>query len=161
MDFFGSLLLILYTPIMLGNNHLLWEDDTFIVCTPFNPHIPYSEGPILVIQPKKTIVNSWQDPTLTGKAFELSAKVAKIMENLKVAPWFNLQANGNWGLIEGSTPFFHIYVYGRNKTERWAMPIVLPEAPGAYKNETMPENGRTLLINAFKELVQQGSNTSR
>ena len=135
---------------MLGNNHLLWEDNTFIVCTPFNPHLPYSEGPIVIVKPKKTIANSWQAPDLTGKAFELAAKVSQTMENLDFAPWFNLQANGNWGLLEGATPFFHIYVYGRKKTERWAKPIILPEAPGTYQNEPMPEVVRDNLIAAFK-----------
>ena len=135
---------------MLGNNHLLWDDDTFIVCTPFNPHLPYSEGPIVIVKPKEAIANSWQDPSLTGKAFELAARVSQTMENLDLAPWFNLQANGNWGLLEGAAPFFHIYIYGRNKTERWAKPIILPEAPGTYKNETMPENHRTLLIGTLR-----------
>lgn len=136
---------------MLGNNYLLWEDDTFIVCTPFNPHLPYGEGPIAVVKPKQEIVSAWQDPALTGRAFELAARVAKTMDDLKLAPWFNLQANGNWGLLDGSTPFFHIYIYGRNKTERWAKPIILPEAPGTYKNAAMPENDRNLLIEALKK----------
>lgn len=134
---------------MLGNNHLLWESETFIVCTPFNPHIPYSEGPVVVIKPKREVAHAWEDPALTGQAFELAAKVSKIMYGLKLAPWFNLQANGNWGLLENNTPFFHIYIYGRNKTDRWAKPIILPEAPKTHHNEAMPEQDRRRLIDAL------------
>lgn len=82
---------------MLGNNYLLWENETFIVCTPFNPHLPYSEGPIVVVKLKQDVKTAWQDPELTGMAFELAAKVAKTMESLSLTPGFNIQANGNWG----------------------------------------------------------------
>jgi len=135
---------------MLGNNFLLWEDNTFIVCTPFNPHLPYNEGPIVIVKTKQDVKNAWQDPHLSGRAFELAAKACKIMDNLQFAPWFNMQANGNWGLLPGETMFFHIYIYGRNKTERWAKPIILPEAPKTYRNDPMPEVDREVLIGAFK-----------
>lgn len=134
---------------MLGNNHLLWEDNVFIVCTPLNPHLPYSEGPIVIVKPKSDVATSWQDPSLTGSAFELSAKVCQTMEKLSMASWFNLQANGNWGLLPGATPFFHIYIYGRNKTESWGKPIVLPVAPKTYQNEPMPEADRDQLSDAL------------
>lgn len=135
---------------MLGNNFLLWENDIFIVCTPFNPHLPYSEGPIVVVKPKADIRTSWQDPGLTGQAFELSARVCKVMESLSMTPWFNLQANGNWGLLPGATPFFHIYIYGRNKTNSWGRPIILPVAPKTYQNDPMPKSDRSVLIEALK-----------
>lgn len=135
---------------MLGNNHLLWENDTFIVCTPFNPHLPYNEGPVVIVKPKANIANSWQDPSLTGSAFELSATVCQIMDKLTMTSWFNLQANGNWGLLPGAAPFFHIYIYGRNKTDSWGKPIVLPEVPGTYQNDPMPEADRDRLTDALR-----------
>ncbi len=135
---------------MLGNNYLLWENDKFIICTPFNPHLPYNEGPIVVVKTKQDITHAWQEPKLTGAAFELAASACKIMDEMELAPWFNLQANGNWGLLPDAVPFFHIYIYGRNKTGRWAKPIILPEAPKTYSNDPMPETDRTMLIVAFK-----------
>ena len=135
---------------MLGNNHLLWENEEFIVCTPFNPHFAYAEGPTVVVKPKRDIMSAWEDPTLTGRAFELAAKVTKLMDKLQLAPWFNLQANGNWGLVPGATQFFHIYIYGRNKTERWAKPVILPEAPKTYQNDAMPEPDRQRLAEALR-----------
>jgi hypothetical protein len=135
----------------LGNNHLLWENRTFIVCTPFNPHVSYSEGPNVIVKPKQGVAHAWQDPILTGQAFQLAAKVTQAMDELKLAPWFNLQANGNWGLLDGAEPFFHIYIYGRNQTSRWAKPIILPEAPGTYHNQAMPEADRVLLSERLKE----------
>lgn len=134
---------------MIGNNFLLWEDETFIVCTPFNPHLPYSEGPIVIVKPKQTVAHAWQDDALTGQAFQLAAKVCQIIENLGLCPWFNIQANGNWGLLPNATPFFHIYIYGRNKTDRWGKPIILPEAPKTYTNQPMPEIDRALLTDAL------------
>ena len=139
-----------YNSHMLGNNYLLWEDDAFFVCTPFNPHLPYSEGPIVVIKPKADIANSWQEPNITGTAFKLSAKVCQVMEKLNMTQWFNLQANGNWGLLPDASPHFHIYIYGRNKTESWAKPIILPVAPKTYNNDPMPESDRNALANKLK-----------
>ena len=72
------------------------------------------------------------------------------MEDLDLAPWFNIQANGNWGLLPDTQPLFHVHVYGRNKTESWGKPITLPKAPGTYRNEPMPEADRIKLIDAFK-----------
>jgi len=135
---------------MIGNNYSLWEDDDFIVCTPYNPHLPYSEGPTLVVKTKQDVANAWQDPQLSGRAFELAAKTCEIMESLRFAPWFNIQANGNWGLLPNATPFFHIYIYGRNKTASWGKPIILPVAPKTYQNDPMPETDRAKLIDAFK-----------
>lgn len=124
---------------MLGNNYLLWEDDTFVVCTPFNPHISYEEGLHIIVKLKKEMQTAWQDPDLSGRAFTLAAHVSKIAEDLDISPWFNLQANGNWGLLPGAEKFFHIHVYGRNQTANWGKPISLPEAPNTYHNEPMPE----------------------
>ena len=136
---------------MLGNNFLLWENDEFIIKTPFNPHVPYSEGLHLVINPKKEIKTAWDDSQVAAKAFGLASQACKIMEELEMAPWFNIQANGNFGLLPGATPFFHLHVYGRNKTSTWAKPITLPTAPKTYKNDPMPENDRQKLIDAFKQ----------
>ena len=133
------------------HNFLLWENNTFIIRTPLNPHIPYSEGLHLVVAPKQEIESAWQDEELAGAAFKLASKTCKIMEDLNLAPWFNIQANGNWGLLPGGTLFFHIHIYGRNKTETWAKPIVLPEAPKTYQNDPMPEKDRETLTMAFAE----------
>ena len=136
---------------MIGNNYLLWENDTFLVKTPFNPHIPYSEGLHVIVAPKADIVTAWEDAELSGEAFKLASKVSKVINELNLAPWLNLQANGNWGLLPGATPFFHIHIYGRNMTESWGKPITLPELPKTYQNDPMTEADRELLTNVLKE----------
>ena len=136
---------------MIGNNYLLWENDTFLVKTPFNPHTPYSEGLHILVAPKDDVVTAWEDSELSGAAFKLASKVSKIIIDLDLAPWLNLQANGNWGLLPGATPFFHIHIYGRNMTESWGKPITLPALPKTYKNDPMPETDRKLLANALKD----------
>ncbi len=131
------------------NTFKLWENVEFSVITPKNPHLPYAEGPHIIVSPKHDVANAWIDSELSARTFRLAAKVCKIMEELELAPWFNLQANGNWGLLPGNEPFFHIHVYGRNKTERWGKPLILPEAPKTYQNDPMPEIVRDELIKAF------------
>lgn len=135
---------------MIGNNYLLWENDEYIVKTPFNPHIPYSEGLQIIVATKADQQTAWENPEAAGEAFRIAAEVCKVAENLQLAPWFNIQANGNWGLLPGATPFFHIHIYGRNKTDTWGKPIILPEAPKTYKNDPMPENDRKALADALK-----------
>ncbi len=132
------------------NIYTLWEDDTFTISTPKNPHTPYSEGLNVIVAPKKEVANAWEDTDLAADAFKLAAKACKIMEELQLAPWFNIQANGNWGLLPGAKPFFHIYIYGRNKTATWGKAIILPVAPHTYQNDPMPEADRTKLMDAFK-----------
>ena len=136
---------------MVGNNYVLWEDDEFIVKTPFNPQIAYSEGAHIIVAPKQDFINAWQDADVTARAFNLSAQICRIMEELDIAPWFNMQANGNWGLLPGATPFFHVHVYGRNRTDSWGKPVTLPELPKTYSNDPMPEIDRQKLNVAFKE----------
>ena len=134
------------------NTFTLWENDTFTVDTPKNPHVPYSEGLHVIVSPKREVPSAWADIALATDAFELSARVCKIMEDLELAPWFNIQANGNWGLLPGNTPFFHVHIYGRNKTAAsWGKPVVLPEAPGTYNNASMPETDRDNLAKALAE----------
>lgn len=135
-----------------SHNYLLWENGEFTIHTPVNPHIAYSEGLHLYIAPKKVIANAWENPELAAKTFELAAKACSIMEKLGLAPWFNIQALGNWGLLPGATNFFHLHVYGRNKTERWGKPVIIPEAPGTYQNDPMPKHDRSVLIDAFVAL---------
>lgn len=135
---------------MIGNNYLLWENDTFLIKTPFNPHIPYSEGLHVLVAPKADIVTAWEDPELSGEAFKLASKVSRAISELNLAPWLNLQANGNWGLLPGATPFFHIHIYGRNKTDSWGKPITIPELPKTYQNDPMPQADRELLASALK-----------
>lgn len=134
------------------NSIILWEDSEFAVSTPKNPHIPYSEGMHLIVSPKKDVPSAWSDVDLASQAFRLATQVCKILSDMNLAPWFNLQANGNWGLLEGSTPFFHIHVYGRNKTQSWGKPLVLPEAPGTYSNEPMPEADQSKVSQALQKL---------
>lgn len=134
------------------NTFLLWENDRFEIVTPKNPHLPYSEGLQIIIAPKQAIKSAWQYPELSAEAFKLASKACKIMEDLKMAPWFNIQANGNWGLLPGNEPFFHIHIYGRNKTKNWGKPIILPEAPKTYQHEPMPENDRMRLSAALEVL---------
>lgn len=136
---------------MIGNNFVLWENDTFLVKTPFNPHIPYSEGLHVLVAPKADIVSAWEDPKLSGEAFDIASRVSKVICELDLAPWLNLQSNGNWGLLPDATPFFHIHIYGRNKTESWGKPITLPELPGTYKNDPMSEDDRNLLTAELKK----------
>lgn len=137
---------------MIGNNYVLWENDEFMIKTPFNPHIPYSEGLHLIVTSNLGFEAAWRNPEISAQAFKLSAQACKLMEDIGMAPWFNIQANGNWGLLSDGQRFFHIHVYGRNKTDRWGKPIILPEQPGTYQNEPMPEADRNKLIEAFKHL---------
>lgn len=138
---------------MIGNNYLLWENDTFTVKTPFNPHIPYNEGIHVLVVPKGDIKTSWEDPAVSGAAFELAANVCKVIEGLGLSPWFNLQSNGNWGLLPDAKKFFHVHIYGRNQTDSWGKPVILPELPGTYQNEPMPEHDRKLIEQALKEAL--------
>ncbi len=135
-----------------SHNPTLWENNDFVISTPTNPHFPYSEGLHLVVSPKHAITSAWEDPALAAEAFRIASEACRIMNRIKIAPWFNIQANGNWGLLPGAKPFFHVHIYGRNRTDRWAKPIILPDAPGTYTNDAMPENDRTLLAEAFKAL---------
>lgn len=138
---------------MLGNNFLLWENHYFILKTPFNPHIPYSEGFHIVINSKSEIETAWQDPELSAAGFRLAANACKLLDEIGFAPWFNIQVNGNFGLLPGVTKYFHIHLYGRNKTDRFGKPIILPEAPKTYNNDPMPEADRQKLIKLFKEYL--------
>src|ERR1035438_7326137 len=124
------------------NSYTLWENDKYLITTPTNPHIPYEEGLHLIVSPKREVANAWEDTDLGAATFKIASEVCKIMEKLMLAPWFNIQANGNWGLLPDTTPSFHIHIYGRNKTQKWGKPIVLPEAPNTYQNDPMPKNER-------------------
>lgn len=137
---------------MASNNILLWENEEFSIKTPVNPHIPYSEGLHIMLAPKADYENAWQDPSVAGRAFELAARACNILESIGLAPWFNLQANGNWGLLPDAKKFFHIHIYGRNQTEMWGKPIQLPEAPGTYQNDPMPEDDVRKVVEAFQNL---------
>lgn len=117
----------------------------FAISTPKNPHIPYTEGPHIIISPKREIPSAWTDIELSTATFRLAAQVCQTMERIQFAPWFNIQANGNWGLLPGGKPFFHVHIYGRNKTENWGKPVLLPEASNTYHNEPMPETDRLAL----------------
>lgn len=103
---------------VMGNNYLLWENEQIQIKTPFNPHVPYSEGPHLIITPKHEIESAWADIDLSTDTFKVASLACRAMASADFAPWFNIQANANWGLLPAATPFFHVHVYGRNKTKR-------------------------------------------
>jgi diadenosine tetraphosphate (Ap4A) HIT family hydrolase len=131
--------------------YILWENDAFVISTPHNPHLTYSEGLHVIVSPKRKVPNAWRDAELTASAFGLASRACKAMEGIGLAPWFNIQANGNWGLLPGRTPSFHVHILGRNKTSSWGKPVALPEAPGTYDNASMPEVDREKLSRALKE----------
>jgi diadenosine tetraphosphate (Ap4A) HIT family hydrolase len=135
------------------DSYLIWENENFTIQTSSNPHIPYSEGLHLFVAPKHKIANAWEDVELSSKTFKLASEACAVMKNLELAPWFNIQANGNWGLLPGSTPFFHIHIYGRNKTETWGKALVIPELPNTYDNAPMPAKDRSTLTQSFNELL--------
>jgi len=123
----------------------LWSNKKFEVFTPANPHLSPEEGLHVVVLPKVEVASAWTDPDLCAETFRIAAKVAQVMEELKLAPWFNLQANGNWGLLPGNTPRFHVHILARRKGKTWGMPVQLPSAPGTYYNEAMTEKERKSL----------------
>jgi len=131
------------------STYLLWENDEFTISTPENPHQPYADGLHLIVSPRQSVASAWADINTATQVFKLSAEACKIMKDLQLAPWFNIQANGNWGLLPGNATSFHVHVFGRNKTASWGKPISLPQDPGTYKNDAMPEADRTKLIEAF------------
>lgn len=130
---------------------ILWESNKFVISTPKNPHIPYEEGMHLIVSPVREIANAWEDINLSTKTFRLAAEVCKTIETLGMAPWFNIQANGNWGLLPGATPFFHIHLYSRNKTVNWGKALIIPELPNTYSNSPMPKNDQERLVRVFSE----------
>lgn len=136
---------------MMKEKWILWEDEKFKVITPQNPHIPLKEGLHVKVLPKTEVISAWQDVDLCAETFKLAAKVCQIMKKLKLAPWFNLQANGNWGLLPGKTSRFHVHVYARRKGKTWGMSLQLPLIPGTFKNPPMTEKERERLSQALKE----------
>jgi diadenosine tetraphosphate (Ap4A) HIT family hydrolase len=130
----------------------LWENEQFSVWTTANPHLPPEEGFHVLVGPKAPPAHAWEDPALTGAAFELTARVCQVMERLKMAPWFNLQANGNWGLFPGTTPHFHIHIYARRPGgATWTQPVQLPKAPDQFGFAPLTESERSKLAAALTE----------
>lgn len=97
------------------NTYTLWENDSFVISTPTNPHIPYTEGPHIIVSPKRDVASAWVDLSLSAETFRLASHVCQIMEQHEFAPWFNIQANGNWGLLPGGKTSFHVHILGRKK----------------------------------------------
>jgi diadenosine tetraphosphate (Ap4A) HIT family hydrolase len=133
----------------------LWENDSFIVSTPNNPHQAYSEGLHVIVSPKQDVSSAWEDIGLAQATFGLAAQTCRAIEECKLAPWQNIQANGNWGLLPGGKTSFHIHILGRNKTQSWGKPIILPEAPGTYQNDQMPEADRNTLSSKLKASLNE------
>lgn len=127
----------------------LWFNEKFDIITLTNPHISPEEGLHVIVYPRENIFSAWSNPNLCGESFKIAAKVAQVIEDLKLAPWFNLQANGNWGLLPGNKPRFHVHIYARRKGKTWAMPIQLPPAPGTFNNKPMTEEERRILSEAL------------
>lgn len=134
---------------MIGSSYILWENETYVIKTLFNPHIPYREGPHLIVAPKINFRSAWDDIEISTETFKLALHACAAMESLKFAPWFNIQANGNWGLLPDAELSFHVHIYGRKQTEHWGKPVTLPDAPDTYQNEPMPESDRSALIQAL------------
>jgi diadenosine tetraphosphate (Ap4A) HIT family hydrolase len=134
---------------MKDESWTLWSNNKFEVFTPFNPHIPPEEGVHIIIVPTTNVETAWTDENLCAETFKVAAKVAQTMETLNLAPWFNLQANGNWGLLPGSSPWFHVHVYGRRKGTTWAQPVQIPLSPGTYSNKPMTKSERDELSGAL------------
>lgn len=137
----------------MSKSYTLWSGEKFEVITLQNPHIPVQEGFHLLITLKERVPSAWTNPALCGEAFELSARVCQVMEKLELAPWFNLQANGNWGLLPNSTPHFHVHIYARRKGKTWGMPVQLPLAPNTYNNEPMSDGEREKLSEVLLEFL--------
>lgn len=131
----------------------LWADGRFVISTPAVPRLLPEEGCHVLVWPHAPPPHAWADPPLTGAAFELAARVCAAMERLELAPWFNLQANGNWGLLPGTAPHFHIHVYGRRRGATWGQPVQLPLAPGTFVYPPLPEVDRLRLAAALAELL--------
>ena len=136
----------------LENSAVLWKNDIFLVTAPDNPHLPREEGCHLIIHPNKPLERAWDNPRLVGEAFELASKVAGILVAEKIVDWINLQCNGNWGLLKGATPWFHIHVYGRKSSGKtWGQPVELPKLPNTYHNEPMSEQDIKRLVSKFRD----------
>jgi len=138
----------------MADRWTLWEDARFAVTTTANPHLPPEEGCHILVAPKSPPPHAWADPALTGATFELAARVCQVMERIGIAPWFNLQANGNWGLLPGSTPYLHVHIYARlpdGKT--WTQPVDLPKAPGEFGFSPLDETDRVRLSMALAEAL--------
>jgi len=132
----------------------LWEDERFVVATTANPHLPPEEGCHVLVWPKDPPPHAWTDPVLTGAVFELAARVCQVMERLGLADWFNLQANGNWGLLPGGTPHLHVHIYGRRRGGvTWAQPVELPKAPGGFGFAPLSEPDRARLTAALADAL--------
>ena len=138
---------------MKDESWTLWSNGEFEVFTPFNPHTSSKEGLHVIVVPKIIVDSALVDENLSVETFRVAVKVAKAMEELKLAPWFNIQANGNWGLLPGSTPWFHVHVYGRRKGKTWGMPVQIPLAPGTYRNKPMTEQEREDLSKTLKKYL--------
>ena len=131
-----------------------WQDARFAVTTTANPHLPPEERCHLLVLPKDPPPHAWADPAVTAAAFELAARVSQVLVRLGLADWVNLQANGNWGLLPGAEPHFHVHLYGRRcGGSTWAQPVDLPKAPGQFGFAPLSEADRTRLAAALAEAL--------
>ena len=132
----------------------LWEDARFGVTTSSNPHLPPEEGCHLVVWPKDPPPHAWADPAVTAAIFELSARVSQVLDQLGLVDWVNLQANGNWALLNGTAPHLHVHIYGRRKGGKtWAHPVVLPPSPGAFGFAPLSEDDRARISTALADAL--------
>ncbi|MDP4001061.1 MAG: hypothetical protein Q8P83_02370 [bacterium] len=137
---------------MKQDSFILWEDTDFKVITPSNPHTPKKEGAHLVVIPKKETASAWEDLQISGKTFILAGKVCRTLKRLRLGDWFNIQANGNWGLLPGKKPSFHVHIYTRIKgSDTWGKPVQLPDLPGTFQNEPLSQKDISLLVKALAE----------
>lgn len=132
---------------------ILWSNKKFVIFTPANPHLPSKEGLHIVVRPKKKVASACSNPKLCAEAFKLAAKVSQTMKKLKMAPWFNLQANGNWHFLTGGPSHFHVHIYARRKGKTWGMPVQLPAKPGIFHNKPMTKKERGNLSEALNSYL--------
>jgi len=132
---------------------ILYSNKNFVIFTPANPHIPPEEGLHVVVRPKKRVASAWSNPNLCAETFKLATKVCQVMKKLKMAIWFNLQANGNWHFLTGGPPHFHVHIYARRKGKTWGIPVQLPAKPGTFCNKPMTEEERKNLSEALNSYL--------
>ena len=136
----------------MSDEWLLWQNKEFIVTTPENPHVSPEEGCHIIVLTKKKLEKPWDDPKLSGRTFELAARVSKIVIGERIADWVNIQNNQNWGLLPRGRLNFHIHIYGRKKSGKtWGQSITLPKLPNTFRNEPLSQKERERLKTKLKE----------
>lgn len=120
------------------NGRVLYQTKTFSVVTPLTkPHIPREEGGHLMICatekyfPDRTAfspeeaVELMRLSMLTAEAFP-----AAMAERGVAIDRINFQENGNWALLSGRPPVFHLHLYARqigSRSQIWGEALFFPD----------------------------------